>query len=411
MDSTIEVGFDNPKHSDCTLVLKSDGTIHKTIHVSNAVLSTHSPYFVALFTNNMKETHQREIEIELSSYEAELFYSIIRLLYSGNLVLPSLSDLYFGAKKHGVGSDENGQSESLESKSPDEAENENKQREEEEGASWSEDAMNKAQICADIIKLLDRFEIQKRVSHCLELMREGTLLIKSACFCLFAIGDLHDHIPEVKQYKQTLVNFLVNEYRNFDKLWNRDDFLQLPFGVVKGIFQSHDLLVSCEETVLQALRKWVNHNPNERVYYLAELLPLVRFFQIELNFLTDYVLDYDFFELGDFREPFALLQTYLFATIQFNDLGSFTDTFPKNWLVRRAGYKLKEVSETIEWEYDLSDLTSQFSKSFYFSGVYYNFSFEPRDKKHCLAIRPDRFATCGVRAPRTSATVFGGKIG
>lgn len=75
--------FDNHLHSEHTLHLKDNGKIHMKIHVSNAILSAHTTYFTSLFTNNMKETNQREIEIEIAEDDGPLFRSIIQSFYTG----------------------------------------------------------------------------------------------------------------------------------------------------------------------------------------------------------------------------------------------------------------------------------------------------------------------------------------
>jgi len=435
----MEFAFDNPKHSDYTLVLKSKQTIHKTIHVSNLVLSSHSKYFMALFTNQMKETHQKEVEIELSSYESSLFYEIIKSLYTGQLSLPSLSSLSFeleqsqqtqeneneNKKKRGRkpkkktttgNTKKGGKGKKRKVDSSDEKEgsgkgnNDQSSKEldnEEEEFPIDAEEFKRVRVYVDVMKLLDRFSIEKRFSHCVTLFNKENRSIQSGCFQLSVLSDLFEHIAEIKEYKNSVVDSLLKEYINFDQLWSEKEFLQLPFVVIHAIFQRDDLLVSCEQTVLQALRKWINHKPTQRIHYLPELISLVRMTQIKFGYLADYVMGYDcFFDFQDeFKEVFKLFQKYLNGAIRYHSLnldntfdietGCFQEkTLPSNWLQKRVGYKVDETSETIDWECDL-DEAEQLSELFYFRGVFYHFNLVLQDDEHYFCIEPNRLLTSG----------------
>jgi len=151
---------------------------------------------------------------------------------------------------------------------------------------------------------------------------------------------------------------------------------------------------------------WINHKPTKRIHYLSELIPLVRLAQIEFRYLADYVMGYDcFFDFqGEFKEPFKSFQKHLNGAIRYHSFhnlenkedGCFQEDFPENWLKERAGYKVDETSETIDWECDLDDdEEEQLSKPFYFRGVFYHFFLVLQDGDHLFCVEPNRLLTSG----------------
>ncbi len=81
--SLFSFAFDNPLHSDNILHLKDNGKVHMKIHINNMALSAFTTYFASMFTNNMKETNQKEIEIEIAEDDAPLFRSLVQSFYTG----------------------------------------------------------------------------------------------------------------------------------------------------------------------------------------------------------------------------------------------------------------------------------------------------------------------------------------
>eukprot|EP01112_Ceratiomyxa_fruticulosa_P004282 TRINITY_DN1474_c0_g5_i2.p1 TRINITY_DN1474_c0_g5~~TRINITY_DN1474_c0_g5_i2.p1 ORF type:complete len:498 (-),score=93.68 TRINITY_DN1474_c0_g5_i2:110-1603(-) len=416
MDIELAFAFDNPKHSDYTLTFKSGATVHRRMHANSLILSSYSKYFVALFTNDMKETHEKEVDIELSSYDAALFYSVIKSFYTGELTLPSLSELsVLEQQGQQTNANETQQEErpkrGRKRKIPDnkgkgkgkeieEEKNEEEKREESEFPVDSEE-FQKVQVYVDVIKLLDRFGIEKRFKNCVDLLKKERKSVLSACYQLSILNGVLEHIAEMKEYKPSLVDFITKEYINFDKLWDKDEFLQLPSIALKSILESDDLLVSCEATVLQALRKWINHKPEKRECYLPELLPLVRFTQIDLVYLTDYLLGANnFFEVEGECDVFlgllhGVIRYHSLNHIYNRGIGCFPDgDFINEWLKKRAGYKEVEKSQTIDWECNLEE-HCQDSRKFYFRGVFYYFELFVQHVEHVFCIKPDRVLTSG----------------
>eukprot|EP01112_Ceratiomyxa_fruticulosa_P011831 TRINITY_DN3249_c0_g1_i1.p1 TRINITY_DN3249_c0_g1~~TRINITY_DN3249_c0_g1_i1.p1 ORF type:complete len:522 (-),score=104.54 TRINITY_DN3249_c0_g1_i1:250-1815(-) len=423
MSGSIEFGFDNPKFSDYVVVLKSGTVIHRKVHVSKLTLSSQSDYFLALFTNDMKETREKEVEIELSSYEAALFYCIIKSLYTGDLVLPSFSELtelaheqpeqpqtreiekQQGAKRGRKRKNpDKGKGKEKEAEKQENKKGKEKEVEKEEGSEFLVDneEAQKVQVYVDVMKLLDRFSIKTGFKNCVGLFKKERNSVLSACYQLSILGDFFQHIAEVKEYKQFLLDFIVKEYVNFDRMWKKEDFLQLPSFALQGILKSNHLQVSCEATVLQALRKWINHNPSKRGCYLPELLPLVRFVQISLAYLTDYVLGYDnFFEVKSednelFKFALGAVRYHSFDDEhRHRENSCFPDKyFPSDWLKERAGYGELEISPTIDWECDLG-LPKQRTSTFYFRGVFYSLHLHTHTDRISFSIRPERLLTSG----------------
>eukprot|EP01112_Ceratiomyxa_fruticulosa_P009014 TRINITY_DN2346_c0_g2_i1.p1 TRINITY_DN2346_c0_g2~~TRINITY_DN2346_c0_g2_i1.p1 ORF type:complete len:493 (-),score=63.28 TRINITY_DN2346_c0_g2_i1:89-1567(-) len=406
--------FDDPKRSDYVLVLKTGPSVHKRVHVQKDTLSLNSKYFKALFTNKMKESHEMEASIETSAYEAALLYAIIRSLFSGRLTLPSLGELSRleqGQEPATESEIQQDETRGQKRKCPDNEKGKQKQEEKADKVAeigkQSECSIDpqefQVRVYVDTLKLLDKFDFDtKFFEECVDLLKKEKPSVSNACYGLSILGDSLQHIEQLKEYTQSLVDFLVQTYVNFDKSWKEKHFLQLPAIGVRILLESDDLLVSCEATILQALRRWINHSPNERACYLPELLPLVRFPQIDLVYLADYVSGSNNFftcgceELAELINGVILYHSFPYRH-QHKETGCLPNKrFPADWLKKRAGYKDVEESETIDWECSL-DLNNQESKVFYFRGVFYYSTLltEQKDGEHWFSVKADRLLTSG----------------
>ncbi|CAK8676540.1 unnamed protein product [Clavelina lepadiformis] len=105
-----------------------------------------------------------------------------------------------------------------------------------------------------------------------------------ACIFAFKLArDLKQNRYHAKTQSYIIENFddAVREPNFYDEI-TKDDLIVF--------LQSDDLMVSCEEVVYHVVIRWIKHNREERLKYLDELLELVRFPQLELDFLGHQVL-------------------------------------------------------------------------------------------------------------------------
>ncbi|CAK8676539.1 unnamed protein product [Clavelina lepadiformis] len=112
----------------------------------------------------------------------------------------------------------------------------------------------------------------------------------AACLFAFSVArKLNQPKYHAKTQKYIIKNFddAVREPKFYDEV-TKDDIVVF--------LQSDDLVVSCEEVIYHMVIRWVKHRQDERLQYLEELLELVRFPQLELDFLGQQVV----------REPIVL---------------------------------------------------------------------------------------------------------
>eukprot|EP01112_Ceratiomyxa_fruticulosa_P010015 TRINITY_DN2629_c0_g2_i2.p1 TRINITY_DN2629_c0_g2~~TRINITY_DN2629_c0_g2_i2.p1 ORF type:complete len:540 (+),score=108.12 TRINITY_DN2629_c0_g2_i2:504-2123(+) len=437
-------GFDNPKHSDHVLVLQSDSSVYRRVHVNNLILSANSNYFLNLFTNDMKESTLNEIPIHLdNNYQSILFYAILKSLYTGVLALPNMNEIYNELKLSiekgsvdSVGGVNVSKSEGNRSEGSEGVENKEEKKgkkrslEEENGHDEKTNTVNdnnsnnnndsvtvfeskESQVCLDVLALLDRFLIDTRFAHCIALLKKAVCnSVQTACYQISVLETQYRHIPGIEAYKKALLDFVTKRYTDLDRMWNEDDFLLLPQSVMECILRNDNLLVSCEETVLQALRKWINHNSSKRLVSLPSLLPLIKFLQMDVNYLLEYVLGCQYFfshsgcEIEKAYNSFCLLQNYVSRAVRYLSFNLLNDDEKfslsgvqfKNWLQRRSGYHESEASTVVEWECDLEK--NSCSSPFYFRGICYVFALVFQQGEHFFCITPDRLLTSGENEQR-----------
>ena len=75
----------------------------------------------------------------------------------------------------------------------------------------------------------------------------------------------------------------------FDDITAHADFLLLPFAEVESLVSSSELNVKSEESVYNAVLKWVKSDLESRVEQLAKLLEHVRLPLAKPQFLLDVV--------------------------------------------------------------------------------------------------------------------------
>ncbi|XP_057311312.1 kelch-like protein 20 [Hydractinia symbiolongicarpus] len=77
--------------------------------------------------------------------------------------------------------------------------------------------------------------------------------------------------------------------RHFMDVINSEEFVSMPFDVLRDIISSNKVNVKCEEQVYNCVIKWVKHDPAKRKDYLHDLLAATRLPLLQKHFLTQHV--------------------------------------------------------------------------------------------------------------------------
>jgi len=216
---------------------KQEEGISTKLHVNTLLLASQSSYFKALFTNGMRESHDNKTTFFVSDEEEkEAFIDVIRYLYDGEFKSHSPVHLL------------------------------------------------------KVLILADEYSVLSVVEASVAKILEDTYSIETYCMFL-EIPESLRHSESFAPLLKTASHELVKKFLQFDHLWQSDEFLQLTSKGLATILQSDELNVATENTIYQAVLKWINRPPhvqNRRVY-LRELMPLVRFPMMSAHFLHDVV--------------------------------------------------------------------------------------------------------------------------
>ena len=98
-----------------------------------------------------------------------------------------------------------------------------------------------------------------------------------------------EHLTEMDDVKNMLETYLVKEFTPIDKTWTRGEFTGLSKLALKLLLKSESLSTQSENTMFVALMKWVGSNIPCVSRSSCDLLHLVRFEFLSVDFLYDVV--------------------------------------------------------------------------------------------------------------------------
>ncbi|XP_075675699.1 kelch like family member 18 [Dermatophagoides pteronyssinus] len=214
----------------CDVVIKIDG--HR-FFAHRIVLCATIPYFYAMFTNDLAERNQMEIEIKSNenddhgpSLDSEAFESLLNYAYTGAIEINSknVQSILIGASFLGL--------------------------------------ENVQHACSDYLK------VRLNVSNVIQIK---TFAFALGCDALVQASKRFIH-------------------RNFEQIADSDDFLQMDSEELIEIIGSDELNVSNEKIVFEAVIRWTLHDEEMRKQNLPELIRRVRLPLLFPEYLTDVVL-------------------------------------------------------------------------------------------------------------------------
>ncbi|KAI3818518.1 hypothetical protein L1987_12327 [Smallanthus sonchifolius] len=171
----------------------------KTLHISSPILAARSPFFYKLFSNGMRETEHRHVNLRINASEEDALMELLNFIYSNNLTVTTASELL------------------------------------------------------DVLMAADKFEVASCMRYCSHLLRNLPMTPESALLYL----DLPSRILRAEAVQPLTVaakQFLAVRYKDITKF--QDEVLKLPLAGVEAIISSDDLQVASEDIVYDFVLKW-----------------------------------------------------------------------------------------------------------------------------------------------------------
>ena len=100
------------------------------------------------------------------------------------------------------------------------------------------------------------------------------------------------HLSDTADIHKMLENFLVKEFSPLDETFSLDNFFNLSEAALRLLLRSDNLATLSEDIIFVALMKWVELNIPHEVHEKCDLLDLVRFEFLSVDFLYDVVQDH-----------------------------------------------------------------------------------------------------------------------
>jgi len=282
-------------------------------------------YFRMLFSNGMKETGKKEIYIELSDEKQEYFREVIYFLYHKN---------FSGRERSYTFTDH-----------------------------------------IHLLLLADQYAVMAVVNKCKKLIEENVRLF-SGCFQYLKLIDSYERLNDFPQIISECHHSLIVYFKEFEDIFAfknvHEDFLSLNATALKILLDSNVLKVTSENSIFQGLVLWLNEDKS-RKSYLPELITKLRFAQMDVNFITDVVLqNADVKELDEFLELVQVALMFHSFTEKRKRISKdhyFGPKYEKMFITRDIINKKRETR--FEWEVtNVSEVETEMSESFYLNGYY-----------------------------------------
>ncbi|KAH9113962.1 hypothetical protein LEN26_002738 [Aphanomyces euteiches] len=202
--------LENKLLTDVTLCVGTE-----QIHAHRLVLALHSPYFLAMFTNGMKESNMEEVNVDV--VDPDTMASIVEYMYSGREILISDTNVW------------------------------------------------------PLLDASDHLQIEELVNACcVKMIME---LQVHNCIDIFVCADKFQLRPPCAMLRNIALTFATTF---FSIVALTESFRQIPASHVCTILQSDNLCIDDENQVLAAVVSWVAHESSSRVAHLPRLLACIR---------------------------------------------------------------------------------------------------------------------------------------
>ncbi|XP_047333811.1 BTB/POZ domain-containing protein POB1-like [Impatiens glandulifera] len=171
----------------------------QSLHISSPILAAKSPFFYKLFSNGMRESEQRYVNIRIHASEEVALMDLLNFMYSNTLTT------------------------------------------------------NTAPALLDVLMAADKFEVASCMRYCSRLLRNLPMTPESALLYLELPSNIlmaEAVLPLTDAAKQ----FLAARYKDFTKY--QEEVMNLPLAGIEAILSSDDLQVASEDAVYDFVLKW-----------------------------------------------------------------------------------------------------------------------------------------------------------
>ena len=204
----------------------------RKLFVHSQWLSVQSTYFKALFYSGMKETYSKEVVMKIYEHELEAHLVLIEAMYKPDV----LKDKNY-------------------------------------------------HLIVQVLILANKYDVSLLIKKCKSVLTATTPSLKMSEYIL----QETEHLTEMALVYDMLQTFLVKEFSPFDEIWTTKKFTDLSEAAVRLLLKSDELATQSENTIFVALMKWVRSNISHEALHKCDLLDVVKFEFMSINFLYDVV--------------------------------------------------------------------------------------------------------------------------
>ena len=205
------------------------------LYVHSQWLSVQSPYFKALFYSGLKETYSKEVIMKIYEHELQAHLTLIEAMYK----LDVLSD-------------------------------------------------KDCHLVVQVLVLAHKYDVHYVIKKCKYILLSTTPSLE---MCEYILREIK-HLSDTADIYEMLEKFLVKEFTPIDETYTLDKFTGLSEAVLRLLLRSDSLDTRSEDTVFVALMQWVILNIPSKARDTCDLLDLVRFEFMSVDFLYDVVQDH-----------------------------------------------------------------------------------------------------------------------
>ena len=207
-------------------------SILSKLFVHSQWLSVQSPYFKALFYSGMKETYSKEVVMKIYEYELQAHLTLIEAMYK--------LDVLIGKDYH---------------------------------------------LVVQVLVLAHKYDVRHMIKKCKYVLLSTTPSLDMCEYCLREIK----HLSDMADIYDMLEKFFIKEFTPIDKTWTMEKFTGLSKAALRLLLESDSLATQSENTIFVALMKWVRLNILRKARGKCDLLDVLRFEFMSVDFLYDVV--------------------------------------------------------------------------------------------------------------------------
>ncbi|CAB4042695.1 kelch 28 [Paramuricea clavata] len=210
-------------------------SILSKLFVHSQWLAVQSPYFKALFYSGMKETYSNEVVMKIYEDDLQAHLTLIEAMYK--------LDVLIDKDYH---------------------------------------------LVVQVLVLANKYDVRHVIKKCKYVLLSTA---PSLDMCEYILQEIK-HLSHMADMYDMLEKFLVKEFTPIDKTWTMEKFTGLSKAALRLLLESDSLGTQSENTIFVALMEWVRFNIPSQARNKCDLLDVVRFEFIEVDFLYDFVQEH-----------------------------------------------------------------------------------------------------------------------